>query len=88
MSTKFTPTIKRSIKPVTLTVTLQATRINENGTFSGFTVAKASGPNGTFKVSIPPQQGGAVYLKVENLEGISVLDADAAATVQQKVKLF
>jgi hypothetical protein len=87
MSTKFTPTVKRAIKPVTITVTLQATRVNENGTFSGFVVQKASGPNGTFKVSIPPQGGGSIYLKVDSLEGLTVLDAEAAA-VSQKVKLF
>ena len=82
-------TLKKSIKPVTITVTLQASRINENGTFSGFVVQSVKGPNKTAKVAIPPMGGGAIYLKVESLEGVEVLAAAEAATASApKVKLF
>lgn len=80
-------TIKRSIAPVKLTVTVTATRINENGTFSGLVVEKVSGPNDTFKAVTPPQGGGSIYLKVENLDGIRILK-DAEPAPKFKAKLF
>lgn len=82
-------TLKKSIKPVTITVTLTASRINENGTFSGFVVQKVTGPNKTAKASCPPMGGGSIYLKVESLEGVEVLNETATATPSApKVKLF
>jgi hypothetical protein len=81
-------TSKKGIKPVTLTITVEAKRINENGTFSGFEVKSVKGPNSTFKVAIPPQGGGAIYLKVDRLEGITVLTDGEATTATTKVKLF
>jgi hypothetical protein len=81
-------TVKRSISPVTLTVKVVATRINENGTFSGFTSIEGTGPNGTFKVSAPPQGGGSLYLKVETLENVKVLPEAATNSPTVKAKLF
>lgn len=82
-------TIKKSIKPVTITVTLTASRINENGTFSGFEIVKATGPNKTFKVSIPPQGGGSIYLKVLDMENLTVLaDTNVGLASAPKAKLF
>jgi hypothetical protein len=89
-TTTYKTTAKKSIAPVEMTLTISASRINENGTFSGLTVVKAKGPNGTFKVSIPPQQGGAMYLKVESLDGLNIL-SDAASgntPAAPKAKLF
>jgi hypothetical protein len=85
-----TPTRKRVITPVVLTVKVQATRINENGTFSGLTVLSASGPNDTFKASIPPQGGGSIYLKVESLKGVTIREDGDTATANSaaKAKLF
>lgn len=89
MAADRTTTVKKAVKPVTFTITLQASRVNENGTFSGFVVQSVKGPNKTAKVAIPPMGGGAIYLKVESLEGIEVLSADATvATATPKVKLF
>ncbi len=90
MSNDRTTTVKRAIKPVTITLTLTASRVNENGTFSGFTVQKITGPNKTTKAAMPPMGGGSIYLKVESLEGIEVLAAAEAAspTATAKVKLF
>jgi hypothetical protein len=89
MSNDRTTTVKRAIKPVTITLTVTASRVNENGTFSGFTVQKITGPNKTTRASMPPMGGGSIYLKVESLEGIEVLAAEAASpTATAKVKLF
>jgi hypothetical protein len=82
-----TTTIKRRIKATTLTVVVKATRVNENGTFSGFEVVSVKGPNKTFKVSAPPQGGGSLYLKVESLEGLEVIADDVTVTSDKK-KLF
>ena len=80
-------TVKRGIKVVELTVKVKATRINENGTFSGFEVVSASGPNKTFKVVAPPQGGGAIYLKVESLDNITISEGIAPEKTEKK-KLF
>jgi len=84
-----TPTAKRSIAPVTLTVEITATRINENGTLSGITakVVKQTVKGNEFKTSVPPMAGGAIYLKAESLEGLQVLTGDEPK-VAVKRKLF
>lgn len=79
------PTLKRTIKPVTLTVSVEARRVNENGTFSAFTVKTVKGPNSTATAVSPPQAGGALYLKVASLEGIE-FDDDAASGILAKIK--
>jgi hypothetical protein len=83
------PTAKRSIAPVTVTVEITATRINENGTLSGITAKVVKQPikGNEFKTSVPPMAGGAVYLKAESLEGL-VMQADEVAKAVAKAKLF
>ena len=89
MSSDKTATIKRRIAPVTITIVVQAEKVNENGTFSGFTVQSVKGPNQTMKVVSPPMAGGAIYLKVSSLDGIKVLkDDDGDKGGGAKVKLF
>lgn len=90
MSDSYEPKIKRSIKPVTLTVVLKAGRINENGTFLGFEVVSLKGPNDTFKASFPPKGGGSIYLKVDTLEGITVMadGNNVGSATKPKPKLF
>jgi len=80
-------TVKRAIKPVKLTVTVTASRVNENGTFSGFVVESVKGPNGSMKVACPPMGGGSIYIKTESLENLSFIDEAKAATTEKK-KLF
>ena len=80
-------TIKKSIKPVTFTVTVTASRVNENGTFSGIQIESVKGPNDTAYAVAPPMGGGAVYFKVDTLKGITVFDDDAPTTSVKK-KLF
>lgn len=81
-------TLKRAIAPVTITVKLVASRINENGTFSGFVVESVKGPNGTAKAVCPPQGGGAIYLKVETLDGITLREDGVTGQTVEKKKLF
>lgn len=81
-------TLKKGIKPVTLTIVVEARKVNENGTFSGFEVKSAKGPNGSFKVVSPPQSGGAIYLKVASMEGLTVLSDGDTPAATGKVKLF
>jgi hypothetical protein len=85
----YTPKLKKSINPITLTITLEATRINESGTLLGFTVTKM--PKG-FKLSAPPQGGGALYIRLEDgvtlqEAGIQLLDTAEKAPVASR-KLF
>ena len=88
MSNERKTTVKKGIRPVTITLTLEASRINENGTFSAFVVKNIKGPNKTIKASMPPMGGGSIYLKVEDLEGITVLDEATKAASAAPKKLF
>ena len=81
-------TVKRAIAPVSITVKLVASRVNENGTFSGFVIESVKGPNGTTKAVCPPQGGGAIYIKVESLEGITLREDGATGQTVEKKKLF
>lgn len=82
-------TLKKSIKPVTFTITVVAKKVNENGTFSNLEIQGIKGnvKNSTFRVVAPPQAGGAMYIKCDSLEGLELL-TEAMATTANKVKLF
>lgn len=85
-----TPTAKRSIAPITVTVEITATRINENGTLSGITakIVKQPVKGNEFKTSVPPMAGGAIYLKALSLDGLQVLSDDEPKVAAVKRKLF
>ena len=85
-----TPTAKRSIAPVTVTVEITATRINENGTLSGITakVVKQSVKGNEIKTSVPPMAGGAIYLNALSLDGLQLLSDDEPKATAVKRKLF
>ena len=84
------PTAKRSIAPVTVTVEITATRINENGTLSGITAKIVKQPikGNEFKTSVPPMAGGAIYLKALSLDGLQILTDDEPKATTAKRKLF
>lgn len=82
-------TIKRSIKAITFTIEVTATKVNENGTFSGITAKVLSQPKGcAFMTSVPPMAGGAIYLKTQSLDGITILEGAEAKVPTEKKKLF
>lgn len=81
-------TIKKPIKPVRLTVTVTASRINENGTFSGIQIESVKGLDGLYAVS-PPLSGGGIFFKVDTLENLTVLENEIkGASPLKKEKLF
>lgn len=82
-------TVKKSIKPVTFTITVTAKKVNENGTFSNLEIQGVKGnvKNSTFRVVAPPQAGGAMYIKCDTLEGLELL-TEAMAATGTKTKLF
>lgn len=83
-------TVKRNIAPVTVTIEVTATRINENGTLSGITakVVKASVKGNEFLTSVPPMAGGAIYLKATSLAGLELKAEGEPKAASPKVKLF
>jgi phosphoribosylformimino-5-aminoimidazole carboxamide ribonucleotide (ProFAR) isomerase len=85
-----TATLKKSIKPVTFYLEVTATKVNENGTFSGITVQKVSSSikNETIRASIPPQAGGAMYLKCDDLKGLEFVEGTLTGATVEKKKLF
>ena len=84
-----TATLKKSIKPVTFTITVVAKKVNENGTFSSLEIQGVKGnvKNSTFRVVAPPQAGGAMYIKCDTLDGLELV-AEGATSTAPKSKLF
>ena len=82
--------LKKSIKPVTFYLEVTATKVNENGTFSGLTVQKVTSSikNETIRASIPPQAGGAMYLKCDDLKGLEFVENSLTGGTVEKKKLF
>ena len=64
--------MRRLIKPVTITVKLVASMVNQNGTLSGFTIKSVKGPNKTCRALAPPMGGGAIFVKLDSLEKIKL----------------
>ena len=75
----YTPTEKRSIAPVTVTVEITATRVSSKGTLSGITAKVVKAPKGMeLKTSVPPMAGGAIYLQVLSDTGIEFIEIGRA----------
>jgi len=90
-------TAKMDIEPVSFTVKVTATRINENGTFSSFknvSITSESHPKSSFKVAAPPSGGGSLYLRLgpdaESLaqSGIKASKSKAKEADAPRKKLF
>jgi hypothetical protein len=86
----FKATVKRNISPVTITVELTFSKVNENGTLSGVTgrITKQPLKGNDIQLSFPPMSGGATYAKVGSLDGIKTLDDSTAGVKTAKTKLF
>lgn len=86
----YTPKAKRSINPVTITLVVEATKINESGTLLGFTLKKI---NKGLKMSAPPQGGGSIYIRLDDGvspkdAGIEIMAEGTAKVVTKERKLF
>jgi len=85
---KHEATKKADIEMVTLTVTVTANKVNENGTFSGITIKEVKGVKGLKAVS-HPRSGGAIYFQIakEDVDkGAIKLLTSGEASAQKKVK--
>lgn len=83
---------KVNIQPITFVIEVTAERVSEKGTFSGIKVAsiKSSVKDlaGHLKVSVPPQGGGAMYLRTDSLKGVKVTGETETKAKAKEVKLF
>ena len=82
-------TVKRPISPITITVELTFSKVNENGTLSGVTgrIVKQPLKGNDVQLSFPPKSGGSTYAKVVSLDGIKVLD-EGTTGASVRAKLF
>lgn len=80
-------TLKRAIAPAKVTIVVTATKVNENGTLLGWQIEKVSGPK-TVKAVSHPASGGAIWVKVETLDGLTVLGDPSETPATPKKKLF
>ena len=84
---KTTP--KKRISPVKITMEVIATKVNENGTLSGFETIKAKASGTDIYAVSHNASGGSIWLKTTTLDGLEVLsDVGPAGTAREKVKLF
>ena len=86
-SKKVEATRKKRIAPVTVTIEVTFSKVNENGTFSGGEgkITKQSVKGSELYLSMPWKSGGAMYVKTLDLQGITVLGEDSADTGKKKL---
>lgn len=92
-----TDLIKKAIKTVRLTIVVEASKVNENGTLSGLKVVSIKGGNkalddGNLYLTCPNfGHSGQMLARVNNLEGITIIDTPEKAepaSAKDKPKLF
>lgn len=80
--------LKKRIQAIQVTLTVTFDKVNENGTLSGATIVSAKGVKGVHAVAAE-QGGGAIWVKLDTLDGVKVLGDMANATKPAlKRKLF
>jgi len=85
----YTPVPKASIKPVRLVVTLEASKVNANGTFSSFNVVSVEGPNDSCGASVPnPRQAHLLRFYTNSPEGVEVRPSNSDGSKTEAAKVF
>ena len=71
-------TLKVSIRPLSFTIQVTGSKMNENGTVSNLEVKVIKAPADVdAKVIAPRMAGGAMYLQIEaGSKGVTILDSD------------
>lgn len=89
--------IKKAIKPITLTITVKASKVNENGTLSGLEVVSiksnvpAINKDDNLYLTCPNfGHSGQMLARVNSLEGLEIVEAPAKSEKAKadKPKLF
>jgi len=83
---------KVRIAPVTFVIEVTADKVSERGTFSGLTIKSIKSNvkelQSFLRVAAPVQGGGAMYIKTEAVEGLSIQGEVGTAAPKKAVKLF
>jgi len=84
----YTPIPKSRIKPVRLVVTLEANKVNRNGTFSCFNVLSVEGPNDRcVAISPDPKRPDLLMFIAKSNEGVELIP-DSKDGGKTPVKVF
>jgi len=79
---------KRDITPVRLTVTVEARKISQKGTFSSFDIISVKGPNSSTKAVSHTKSGGAIYIQSPILDGIELAPEKDGKAKPEPTKLW
>lgn len=88
MSNDKRTTVKRSFRPVEVIIRCTASKVNENGTLSGFDNFEVSGINSTIEAKSHQQSGGAIWVTLTDLKGLKWTEGPTGGEKPEKKKLF
>lgn len=85
----YSPTIKKRISPVKVTLEVTVNRVNANGTLSGVEIVSVNSKAKDIYATCHQASGGSIWLKTPTLDGLQVIsDAGANAKKKTTIKLF